>query len=163
CREEVEELEDEADLLAPIDFEIFAAERAEIGAIDDELPRIGAVERAEETQKRGLSASRRADDGREAAARDAHRHAAQHRGDDVSRTERLDDVLGDDDGVDHDSTMAPSSILTMLSALLASSPSCVTMMQVTPIERWRSVRQRNTRSPDSRSRLPVGSSARSRA
>ena len=75
--DEVEGLEDEADLVAAIGILLGFGHRREVAALDDDLAGGGAVEGAEEVEERTLARSRRADDEGATAAIDPAREAAE--------------------------------------------------------------------------------------
>ena len=96
--EEVEELEDEADVLAPELGQLGVPELRDGGAVDLDLALGRAVEAGEDVHERRLAGARRAHDGGELAALDVERDAAQrsHRG--VALAVDADDVVRRDDG-----------------------------------------------------------------
>src|SRR5262249_39200317 len=75
--EEVEELEDEADLPAPEDRDLVVAHPRDRGAADDDLPLGGLVEAAQQMEQRALARAAGTDHGHELSGRDVERHPAQ--------------------------------------------------------------------------------------
>ena len=80
--EEVEELEDEADPVAPQRRQPLVVQLREVDAVDGHRPRRGPVHAPAEVQERGLAAPGRSHDGHELAGRELQTDAPQgvHRG-----------------------------------------------------------------------------------
>ena len=78
-RHEVEGLEDEAEPPAAQEGALPLAERREVGAVHEDLPRVGLVEAAEEVEQRALAAPRRSGHRDQLAAADREVDAAQRR------------------------------------------------------------------------------------
>src|SRR6185437_2112333 len=70
-REQVEELEDEAELVATKLGELLVVERAELHVIDDDRARRGAIEAGEDVHEGGLAGALGAHDGGETALGEA--------------------------------------------------------------------------------------------
>jgi hypothetical protein len=78
--EQVEELEHDADVAAPIERQLPFRQRSELAVTDGHRARGGTVDAAEEMEERGLSAPGRAQHGEELSRRDIQVDAVQ-RGD----------------------------------------------------------------------------------
>ncbi|MEZ4456432.1 MAG: hypothetical protein R2882_07775 [Gemmatimonadales bacterium] len=78
-RDQMERLEDEADLLGPELGSFVFSEAAEIGAVEGHPAAAGPVEPREQAEERGLAAARGPDDREEAAALEGERDIVQHR------------------------------------------------------------------------------------
>ena len=76
-REQVEELEDEADVLAPDLRDVLVAQLSEPGAGDRDVAVGRAVERRQDVHQRRLAGARRAHDRRQLALLDVQRDAAK--------------------------------------------------------------------------------------
>ena len=97
-REQVEELEDEADVVAAQLRERGVVEAGDVDAGDGDLARGGRVEAGEDVHERRLAGARRAHDGGQAALGDVDRDAAQGVDGGVAVAVAADEVAGADDG-----------------------------------------------------------------
>ena len=98
-REQVEELEDEADVVAAQHRQLRVVEAADVDAGDRDLARGRLVEAGEDVHQRRLARARRAHDGGQAAGGDVDRDAAQGVDGRVALAVAADDVAGGDDRV----------------------------------------------------------------
>ena len=98
-REQVEELEDEADVVAAELRELRVVEAADVDAGDGDVTRRRLVEPGEDVHQRRLAGARRAHHGRQAAGGDVDRDAAQRVDGGVAAAVPADDVTRGDDGV----------------------------------------------------------------
>ena len=94
-RQQVEELEDEADLVPPHSRQIVVGETREQLAVDPHVARACGVEAADEVEQRGLAGSRRPDDRHHLAAIDRQRDVVER--DDAALAVEL---LGDGEELD---------------------------------------------------------------
>jgi len=76
-RQKVEELEDEADVLAAEPGQLLVVQPGDVGAVDEDRAGGRAVESGEDVHERGLARAGRAHHGRHATARDLQRDAAE--------------------------------------------------------------------------------------
>ena len=76
-REEIEELENDPERVAPVAGELALARAVQFQPIDPDLARGRRVEAAKEVQQRAFAATARAGDRREVAGREIERHAVQ--------------------------------------------------------------------------------------
>jgi hypothetical protein len=90
-RDEVKELEDEADLLATESGEAVFAELGDVDAVDQHVTRARRVQPGNQPEQRGLAAARGTDDRHELASGDVERDRMQDR----ERLGAADDGLGD--------------------------------------------------------------------
>ena len=97
--DQVEELEDEADLLAAEVGELVLREVRDVDAVDDDASVGGRVDAAEEVEERGLARAARSDDRHELAARDAEIDVVEGGDVDLAHLVVLADVLEHDDVV----------------------------------------------------------------
>jgi hypothetical protein len=97
--QQVEELEDEADVVAPQLRELAVVQAADVDAGDGDLARRGLVEAGEDVHQRRLARARRAHDGGQPAFGDLDRHAAQRGDHRVALAVVPDDVTRRDDGL----------------------------------------------------------------
>jgi hypothetical protein len=95
--QQVEELEDEADLVAPHARQLVVREPAERLVVHADLPRRGAVEPSDQVEERGLAGSGRADDRGHLTPADRQAHIVEGR-DVALAIEALGDVLDLDHG-----------------------------------------------------------------
>src|SRR5262249_59368446 len=105
--QQVEELEDEADVIAPEPGQLRLAQAAEVGPTHGYAAGARLVKPGDEVEERGLAAARRSHDGRELAALDRQRHAVQGSGDaalvdlgDIGQSDQIFHVLGAPSDVD---------------------------------------------------------------
>ena len=76
-RQEVEELEDEADVVPAQGREAGVVEAGDLGVADPDLPAVGVVQPREDVHERRLARARRPHDGRQPPGRHVEVHAAQ--------------------------------------------------------------------------------------
>ena len=88
-RHEVEELEDEADLLAAQSRQFVFAEGGDVDAVDEDLARARGIEAGQQAQECGLAAARRTDDRHELAGRDRQIEWMQNRQGTAAAIDRL--------------------------------------------------------------------------
>ena len=98
-RQEVEELEDEPDLVAPQPGELLVVQADDLGAVDLDRSRGGLVETGEDVHERRLPRAGRAHDRRELALRELGRDSAQRIDGGVPLAVASCHVLRDDDGL----------------------------------------------------------------
>jgi hypothetical protein len=99
-RDEVEGLEDEADLLGPQVAQSVVAERRDVGVADPDAPGGRVVEAADQVEERRLPGAGGPRDGEELARLDGKRDAAQGGHDRAPEGVVLGDVLDADGGHD---------------------------------------------------------------
>jgi hypothetical protein len=97
-REQVEELEDEADVVAPQAGERGVVELGDVEAGDGHVARRGLVQTGEDVHQRRLARARRAHHGGQVAGGDVDADAAQGVDGGVAGAVAPDDVAGADDG-----------------------------------------------------------------
>src|SRR6478735_8329458 len=90
-RQQVEELEDEADVVAAQRGQPGVVEAGDLDVADPYLPLVGLVEPGQDVHERGLARARRAHDGRQPLRPEVEIHAAQG----VDRRVALAVVAGD--------------------------------------------------------------------
>ena len=96
--DEVEGLEDEADLAAAEEGEVVVGEAGDVLAFDDHVATVGAGEAGHEVEEGGLAGSGGAHDGEEPAALDFEGDAGEGGDGAVALLEGLGDVLDDERG-----------------------------------------------------------------
>ena len=96
--DQVERLEDEADLLTTEDGEVLVVERAEVDVADDRLAGREGVEAGDAVHQRRLAGARRAHDRRETGTVELDGHAVEGLDDGVALAVVLHGVDGSGDG-----------------------------------------------------------------
>ena len=79
ARQQIERLEDDADVRAAVPRESVLIERAEVDAVDDDTPAAGALQTREDVQQRRLARARRAHHRDELTALHVQRQPGQRR------------------------------------------------------------------------------------
>src|SRR5207302_2185578 len=76
--DQVEELEDETDVVAPVGGERTVVERVDVAAVDGHRARVGRLQAAQDVEQGALAAAARAHDGDELSGDDVERDAGEH-------------------------------------------------------------------------------------
>jgi hypothetical protein len=96
-RQQVEELEDEADMVASQGAQLALRGARDAPPGDDDLARVGAVEPAEQVQERGLARPAAAEDGDDLARPDVEVGAVEDPARAAPAADRLDEAAGGDE------------------------------------------------------------------
>src|SRR6185437_10137223 len=126
ARQQIEALEDEAQLAATDGRQLGLGQRADIGAVEQVAAGGWPVQAAQDGHQRGLARSRRADNGDELAALYFQVHAAQRQNVDIPGAVGARDIVYGDEGLAHGKRKAG------LAAGPAPARACSETMTATP-------------------------------